>query len=62
MVPLTAARDWKIVPPPGVTSMNAFRAPAASESRTMTPARASALVLSSLATRATTSPTPVIGQ
>src|SRR5689334_14510119 len=60
VVPPSDVRYWNIRPLLGVTSAKAFRLLAVNPLRIITPARASPFVFCCVATRAITSPSPVI--
>ena len=59
--PLVTGRRWNATPLPAVTSTDACRAPAANDSRTITPALAHSSEFANDATRATNCPSPVHG-
>ena len=61
LTPPVAVRRWKAVPLPGVAIIMACAAPAASDSRIMTPAFAQGSVVGTLTTRAAISTSPVHG-
>src|SRR2546423_14751494 len=61
LVPLVAERVTKAAPLPGVRASRTERAPAASDSRIMTPALAEEAVFSTAVTRAVIDPSPVSG-
>jgi hypothetical protein len=60
VVPPVLVRRWNWTPLLGVTSAKALRAPAASDSRIITPALVDACTACTLGTRETITPSPVI--